>query len=175
MVDFTVANANDGEVTHDGANEASEVTPLISLKERRKQIVNDLFIDVKVPRWDEPEIFVRFAPVSATKFGAAMERRRKQKAEDWTLLANIDMLIDSCVGVYALLPDSDEKLSLCPGSPYGEWTKFDTDLGESLGITATRASDVCRSLYLTEGDLIDTANKIFRWSGLANEEADEAF
>lgn len=151
-------------------------TPLLVLKARREQIVNDLYIDLKVPRWDEPEIFVRFKPVSATKLNATIDRRRKSKHDDWSFLANADMLVDSCIGVYAVLNgNTDEKLSLRLNDANGEWTKFDPDLADALGVVANRAVDACIALYLTEGDLIDTANRLFKWSNIANEEADETF
>ena len=116
MVDFTVDEENDGEIVLEDSETAvfntNETTPLISLKERRKQIVNDLYTDIKVPRWDDPEVFVRFKPVSATKFAATMERRRKSKSTDWTFLANVDMIVDSCVGVYCLIEGNERKFSL---------------------------------------------------------------
>jgi hypothetical protein len=178
MVNFEINDASDGEVLSENEETAvfaGDKTPLISIKARREQIVNDLFVDLQVPRWDEPEIFVRFKPISAVKFAAAMERRRKSKAENWTILANADMLIEACIGIYAMINGDENKYSLRNGDQLGNWTRFDTDLSEALGLPVERAVDVCQSLYLTEGDLIEAANKLFRWSGLANEEADEAF
>jgi len=155
---------------------AEDATPLLSLKDRRKKIVNDMYVDIKVPRWDEPEIYVRFKPVSAVRLNAAIMKRRNSKADDWSFLANADMLVDSCVGIYGVFNnDATVKYSLRVDNPTGPWTKFDPDLAEALGIDAKRAIDSCIALYLTEGDLIDTANKLFRWSNIANDEADEVF
>jgi hypothetical protein len=180
MVNFEVNNGNEAEVpsqeeTGFAADAAAEETPLISLKNRRTEIVNEMYIDLQVPRWTEPEMYVRFKPISAVKLSNAIDRRRKQKSDDWSLLANADMLVDACIGVYAKVDGFDRKLSLRHDDHDGEWTKFDPDLAKALGVEADRAVDVCRALYLTEGDLIDTANRVFRWSGIANEEADEAF
>ena len=101
MVDFNVIN-DGNEVFPDDVSAAVEsspvLSPLSSLRSRREQIVNDLFTDIQVPRWDEPEIFVRFKPV-----------------------------------------------------------------------------DTCLALFLTEGDLLEVANKVVKWSGIANDEADETF
>lgn len=180
MVDFNVTNEegtgfpDDAAVVDDA--QTSVTTPLIVLKNRREQIVNDLFVDIKVPRWEEPEIYVRFKPVSATRLNAAIDRRRKSKTDDWSLLANADMLVDSCVGVYAVIDgNKDNKMSLRLNDANGPWTKFDPDLAAALGVEASRASDACVALYLTEGDLLDTAAKLFKWSGIANDEADETF
>jgi len=180
MVDFKI-NDDGSETTAVAGDVVAEVqapttTPLASLQARREQIVNDLYVDIKVPRWEDPEIYVRFKPVSTIKLNAAIERRRKQKGDDWSLLANADMLIESCVGIYAVFNgDTENKLSLSTTDPNGKWTKFDPELAKALGVDAQRATDSVQALYLTEGDLIDTANRLFRWSNVANDEADETF
>jgi len=177
MTEFILNNA--GSNQQDSAGEVgSEIvlSPLAALRARREQLVNELYLDIKIPRWDEPELFVRFKPVSAVRLNNAIERRRKQKGDDWSILANADMLIDCCIGVYATLEGNhDEKFSLRENDPHGTWTKIDQDLAKALGIEAERASDVCVNLFFTEGDLIDVANKLFKWSGIAGEEADETF
>jgi hypothetical protein len=160
-----------------GAN-YSAPTPLVSLKARRDQIVNDLYVDIQVPRWDNPEIYVRFKPVSAIKLNASIERRRKQKGDDWSLLANADVLVENCIGIYGVIPGESAQVSLRPNDPYGTWTRFDTDLAEALGLDTgpgSSAAKTCIALYLTEGDLIDTANRLFKWSNIADNEADETF
>jgi hypothetical protein len=179
-MEFTI-NGNDvGPAVQGGHPEVIEqdsipTHPLAALRARREQIVGELYTDIKVPRWDEPEIYVRFKPVSTTKLAASIEKRRKAKEDNWSILANADILIDACVGIYAVIPGSDQKLSLREGDPYGEWTKFDPALAEAIGIVGKRATDAVLGLYLTEGDLIDTANKLLKWSNIANDEADETF
>jgi len=181
MVDFNITNEEGTGFLADEPAAVADIstnitTPFLVLRNRREQIVNELFIDIKVPRWEDPEIYVRFKPVSATKLNATIDRRRKQKGDDWSLLANADMLVDSCVGVYAVVDgDKDNKLSLRLDNPNGPWTKFDPELATALGVDATRAADACIALYLTEGDLLETASKLFKWSGITNDEADETF
>jgi len=170
----------DFEVTQAGEQDevvtTAEFNPLVSLRDRRKAIIDDMFIDIKVPRWSEPEIYVRFRPISAVTLNKKVETRRKQGGEMWSILANADILADACIGIYGVMDgDLDNKISLRDGDPKGEWTKFDGFLMEALGLEATRASDAVMSLYLTEGDLIATANKLFEWSGIASNEADESF
>jgi len=183
MVDVTVdgngsgANAPEQELAPPmgaASAPASFDSPLLSLRARRAEIVDNLWVDLRVPRWDNPKIFVRYAPVSAVKLNTAIERRRKEKGDDWSLLANADMLVDSCIGIYGELDDGTQ-ISLRDGDPSGKWTTFDPDLAKALGVEVERAVDTVRSLYLTEGDLIDASNKLFRWSGIAGDEADEAF
>lgn len=177
MTEFTFSTGSvEDAAGSEGGNVQIDVSPLAALRARREQLVNELYIDIKVPRWDEPELYVRFKPVSAVRLNSAIERRRKQKGDDWSILANADMLIDCCLGVYAVMNgDTEEKLSLREGNPHGSWTKIDKDLANALGIEAERASDACMGLFFTEGDLIDVANKLFKWSGIAGDEADEDF
>ena len=179
MVDFKIDEEN-GQVSAGAEGAVEEVTtsstPLLSLRNRRTEIVNELYIDIQVPRWDEPELFIRFRPISATKLNATIEKRRKQKSDDWSYLANADMLIDSCVGIYAVVDgDHDNKMSLRLNDSKGPWTKFDPDLAAALGVESVRATDTVNGLFLTEGVMIDVANKLFRWSNIANNEAAETF
>jgi hypothetical protein len=175
MAEFNITT-DDGNVVFEGGAGAVEMTPLASLKARRAEILNELYLDIKVPRWDEPEIFVRFKPVSASRLNKVLEKRRKAGGEDWAILANADMMIDSCIGVYAVMGGNrDEKLSLRPGDPKGDWTRFDADLGAALGVEQALATATVRALFLTEGDLIEAANQLFNWSGISGQEADEAF
>ena len=78
-------------------------TALKSLKARREAIKKDLYIDLQVPRWDDPEIFVRYGPMDPTTAEKAIETRRKTKVADYMVLANADILARSCIGVFACL------------------------------------------------------------------------
>ena len=159
-----------------GESEKAAMSPLAALHARRAEIVSELYLDIKVPRWDNPEIYVRFRPASAIKLSNSLDKRRKTNQSDWAILANADMLIDACIGVYAVLDgEHDEKFSLRKNDPNGSWTTFDADLAEALGVTERKATAVVQALFLTEGDLIDTANKLFAWSGIAGDEADATF
>ena len=175
-MEFNIDAEGNDEFEPRGGSVPAQLSPLASLRARREEIVNDMYIDIKVARWENPEIYVRFRPASATKLSNSLERRRKAGGSDWAMLANADMIIDSCVGVYAVLDhDSENKYSLRPGDPNGEWTKFDGDLAEALGVSERRATAVVQALFLTEGDLIEVANKLFTWSNIAGDEADSTF
>lgn len=154
-------------------------TPLIALRARRDAIVKEMFKDIPVPRWDNPYIYMRFTPVSSTKFASVIERRRKQKGEDWGLNATADIMVASCIGVYAKYDDADdaEKFSLRVNDAGGAWTKIDTDLARALGLDpeTSNAAETCRALFLADGDLNAVADKLLKWSNIANTEADEDF
>lgn len=167
-------------------------TPLISLQRRQAALKKSLFTDMKVPRWDSPEldavddghnlkIVVRYKPVDGASFQAALEKReaQSQQRKDWMLLANADALVQSCLGIYAIVDnDWEHKLSLRPGDASGAWTKFDPDLAEALGIENPRnttAVAVCRKLYQSDGDLTDAAARLIDWSSKENEKIQEDF
>lgn len=156
-----------------------EPTPLFSLKSRREELLKKLYLDLKLPRWTSPEIFVRYRPVEAGELSEKVARREnmKQRPADWGVLANADILIACCEGVYACLDgDYDKKFSLRAGDWEGRWTKFDGDLALAVGLPENaRATDIVRAVYLTDGDLIDAANKLMEWSGQSNEQVSRDF
>ena len=170
-------------VTHTGQG-----SPLASLRARREALQEKLYLDLKVPRWDDdggPAIYVRYNPSSPAFLGKTIEKAKKQKPrpDDWMVNANADALIQSCVAVFAIEDGTppekatrEQQLSLRDGDPAGDWTRFDPDLGFSLGVEGVQsARAVVRKLYFTEGDLLAAASRLVEWSGVAAPEADEDF
>jgi len=161
------------------AEEPIVSTPIRSLRDRRTQIVEDLYTDLKVPRWENPQVFVRFNPINTTQMNASVKKRSNSKAPDWPLRANADVLVMSCVGIYAVYEDEpDVKYSLREGDPNGPWTKFDPDLCKALGIeegTTDQHVNAVKGLYFTDGDIGDAADKLLRFSNITNDEADGLF
>jgi hypothetical protein len=160
--------------------EASKpATPIFSLKSRRAEILKKLHIDLRVPRYEEPEVWVRFSPVDTTLMNASVTKHSKTKEKDWGLKANAEVLINSCVGIYAVFPENpDEKFSLREDEPNGEWTKFDMALAKALDIIPDEhapAISVVRKFYFADGDLVDTTERLLRWSNVSNNEADTVF
>jgi hypothetical protein len=160
-----------------GAAPAAPDSPLADLRARRQRQIDQLYLDLKVPRWDDdggPPIWVRYSPMDPGKSDEINGRReelRKADGKEWFTNANADLLIDSVVGVYA--KDGDATYSLRIGDPNGEWTKFDPDLAASLGIETSRARDVVLALYLTKGDLVTASLQLADWSGAVSVQADE--
>lgn len=151
-------------------------TAILSLKARREKIKENLYIDLQVPRWEDPEIFVRFGPIDSVRSEQAIERRRKTNSKEFGILANADILAQSCIGVYACLDGNREtKYSLNPDTPEGAWTKFDPILARNLGLITDSAVDVVRALYYTDGDLIQAATTLVDWSGKTNAQLESDF
>jgi hypothetical protein len=160
---------------------AADKSPLANLRQRREAIAAELHVDLKVPRWEDdggPSIFVRYKAATPGKVEGAREKRRKQRkalGDDWIVYANADILIDACVGVFALADDGKTELSLRDGDPYGEMTTFDPDLGFSLGLEDEGAVAVVRKLYFTDFDLTSACNDLCAWSGVRINDSEEAF
>jgi hypothetical protein len=151
-------------------------TAVLSLKGRRESIKKTLYTDLQIPRWEDPEVFVRYGPIDNTRTEKAIENRSKQKIDEVNILANADILINSCVGVFACLDgDYEHKLSLNPDDPEGPWTRFDPNLAKNLGLLTDKATDVVRALYITDGDLIMAANQLVEWSAQASTKLDSDF
>ena len=173
-----VVTVTPGPVVQADAAAPKRSVALQSIANKRKLLKKNLFIDLQVPRWNDPEIFVRYRPVESTVTEAAIEKRRESQdaVPEWLLLANADILVLACDGVYACLDgDHTVKYSLRAGDPEGSWTKFDPDLGAALEVPIPTANDVVRALYLTDGDLIAAANRVVEWSSLKGAEVNTNF
>lgn len=170
---------------HVGAPPVPSDSPLADLRKRRQAALETLYLDLKVPRWDEdggPAVYVRYAPIDPAAAIKAVQKRSKARPrpDDYQLLATIDVLLGACRGVYAVEGDPADgqvtRYSLRDGDPYGEWTRFDHDLANTLGIEHERAVDIVRGLYFTDGDILGAYAQLSEWSGLtAQTQADEAF
>lgn len=148
------------------------------LKDRRQEIASAQVLHRKVPRWTDPEIWVMYQPVDfdpADKARREADKVQGPAQSTAILLANVDCLILACVGVYAILPDDEERthLSLRPNEPNGELTKFDKELAVALGLNSqATARQVVRTLFITEGDILNHAGELAKFSGYAGGEVD---
>lgn len=159
---------------------ASEVGPdrlsvLGQLKERREQILQTEHLDLPVPRWSDPEIVVRYKPVPHRYFAAGQKLVDKTTGKDKAKIevqANIDVLIQGCTAVFARLDGQD--YSLRPGDPKGDFTTFDPDLAENLGLgDGATARETVMALFLVDGDIMSHAASLAKFSGYRETEADE--
>ena len=188
MVEVNIENGtDDGEVEIDMPSwpEATvEITdddsPLFELKSRREKIANELVKSFQIARWDNPEIYCEFSIIEPSALAKAIQKREKQKnrKDDWVAWAYCDILAPACKRVYGIVnEDFETQYSLRKGDPNGAPTKVDHDLARALGLDPNEvsAAETFRKLFFSEGDLIDFATKIFRWSSIVGEEADETF
>lgn len=154
------------------------------LASRLAAVRDSLTKDLEVPRWLETvgfRVFVRLRPLSPDRNAAVVEHYQKSKQEDWRTLANAHLLVDSCVGIYAVDPKRpDEKLALRPGDPDGPWPTFaDEGLARMVG-APTRAEGgsaiaTCRALYLTDADLAVAVVQLGEWSAATAEDDERGF
>jgi hypothetical protein len=155
--------------------ESDRLSVLGHLKERREQIKQSATTDLPVERWTDPEIFVRFKPVDHGIIRAGGNRVESAQPKDKARIeveVNSDVLIRGCVGVFARI--NGKEYSLRPGDPRGDWTKFDADLAENLGLNEdSTAREVVKALYIFDGDIMSTAAKVAEFSGYRDKIADE--
>lgn len=137
-------------------------TVFAALRDRREQAKAELFTDLKIPRYDPP-IYVRFKPVPQARIDGMNKAAEKSKAKDATVAANAAILADATIGVFEVI--DDQKVSINPSDREGEWPRFDSDLAELFEVRATKAADVVREVYMTDGDIIATVTQLGVWSG----------
>jgi hypothetical protein len=170
----TNTTSDDGHTPEVNAGRAG-LSVLDNLATRRQQIREDLTEDIPVPRWTDPEIVVKFAPIDHDDLNKARtvvtkaQRGARSVAE---IHANCDILIKACKGVVAVI--DGEEYSLRVGDRNGEPTLFDPDLAAALGLDGENATarQTVRALYLTDGDIIATADRLVRWSGYRLQQVD---
>lgn len=156
--------------------EAAEGSVLSSLRARRRKSVENLHFDLEVPRYDPP-VYVRFKPVSQQKVEDTYRRTEKRKGQDRTVVTNAIILAEACLGVFEVI--DGREVSVDPDDRDGEWPKFDERLGKLLTSIEdgerppSRASDVVRKLYLTDGDIISTSQDLSYRSGYAQEQLEK--
>jgi hypothetical protein len=196
MVDVMVTKEGDSppEAAPEPEVELPVRTPRLSLRLQRQEILDNLYLDLKVPRWttvdDEGkrEIYVRYAPIQSALVEQSIRRRsgEEYRQNEASLLVHADLLVNHCRGVFAVMDDDfDRKYTLALDEegntlpyPTEEWTRFDRGLARALGMAEFQwgvATDICRALYVTDGDLIDASNELSGWSSAKNERAAEDF
>jgi len=155
---------------HEGEVSAAPASGLAALRAQRAKIKESLHLDLKVPRYEDPAVYVRYRPMNAGQMKRILEKAKSSKHPDAVALANATILAECTVGVFEL----DAK-----GKPIGEpdqWLQFGPELAEYLGEPELkRAADVVRSLFFTDGDIIATAGRLTEWSGFAKAEAVEEY
>ncbi len=149
---------------------------LARIRARRQEIVENLHLDLKVPRWDDdgdfPPVYVRYRPIPIGKLIEIGERSNQDKDPDAVMQAEAALLVELCDGVYMLGPDG-QATSFDPEGALGDWPKPGPRLAAALGVDSQLPSvDVLRNLYFTDGDLVEASDKLAVWSRRKAEEAD---
>ena len=162
-------------------SETNEGKPsiILSLKERREQVLKEQVLRLPVPRWNNPTIVVLYIPVDhgfIRNSQKRIEKAPKDRQSEVEMEVNSDILIRGCVGVVAVIDGVD--YSLRPGDPHGEPTMFDADLAENLGLDGAggrppTARAVLRHLFIADGDVLSAASEVIKFSGYREAEADE--
>lgn len=167
---------NGTDALDEGAVDTGRLSILGQLDKRRQQILEKEWLDLAVPRWTDPEIFVRYKPVEHEHFSRGTQRVDKATPKDRPkveLEVNIDILVRGCIGVFARIEGKD--YSLRPGDPHGDWTTFDEDLAQNLGLpSGAGARQVVKGLFIIDGDIMSHGSSLGEFSGYKEAEADTA-
>jgi hypothetical protein len=148
------------------------------LEQRRREIVDAQVLTLEVPRWTDPKLLIRFAPVDheILKRGAELQERVKKegdvaKISSTEINTNADILINACIEIVMQTNDGKE---LGVGVD-GRHTKFDQDMAISLGMPeSSTARAVCKEIFITSGDLLLASKKLGEWSGYREGAVEEA-
>lgn len=145
------------------------------LKTRRTEILQGQHLDLPVPRWADPEIIVRYKPVTHDEIRRAqttVEKAPKDRRAQVEVNGNCDILIRGCVAIIARIDGQD--YSLKPDEPKGDFTTFDSDLAANLGLEeGSTARQVVKALFITDGDILSHAQALVHWSGYKETDADD--
>lgn len=179
--------------TEEPLTTAPEPTQFSSLLLKKKAILNALHKDIEVPGWDRlggEKVFLRVRPLTSDEFDGPAKKYGGDKAGSEGrrgLLMNCEWIVKATIAIFAKTEDCDclavdpqrerceHMKSLSPGNPDGPFTTFsDPSLAQILECTPTAAA-TCEALFLREGDLLVAAGRILRFSGFAQNVADEDF
>lgn len=161
--------------TEPGTIDTGGLSILGSLKERRLEVFNAQELRLPVPRWDNPEIVVKYKPVDHKLIRKTQDKVEGIKDKDKKFQAeidgNADLLIRGCVAVVAIV--DGKEYSLRPDDPHGEPTVFDMDLAQNLGLgDRVTAREVVKALFIAEGDIMSASQALVQFSGYRETEAD---
>lgn len=177
--------------THDEAgDDQPRPTPppssiLGQLGQRRAQLAAAQKLTLRIPRWGDddggPRLFVIYRLLGREELQKANQAIEKAKAPvrnqvEWT--KNLDVLVNACEGVFAILPDDFDKArladctrySLNPEDPEGELTRFDAALAASFGMDPDQSSarQVIQHVFISDGDILQHFSRLAEWSGYTN-------
>jgi hypothetical protein len=89
------------------------------------------------------------------------------------VLANADVLVEHCVGIYEVTADGKE-VGLDPDAP-DAWPRYGPRLAELLGVEAPTPVAACIALFATPADLVTHAGQLAQLSGFDVSAAEERF
>lgn len=144
--------------------EASEDSVLGNLAAKRQQIVEGRVLKLPVEGWQDPSIIVHYKPLSMKQVRSSMkktERADKEGNAEGIVDANAGALVDACTKIVI---GSNEY-------PQGFGTP---EIAEALDCDQ-RAVEVCRAIYIDDGQISSAAAQLLHWSGYIKETIDADF
>jgi hypothetical protein len=150
---------------------------IAAIKAARVEIIDNLFIDLRVPRWTAKGVplFVRFSPLSTETMSKVQKRFEKVKDDSKQWQADAEVLLRSAQGIFWREEDGVDR-SIDPDEAEGTLAHFDRHLCDLLGWEWTGyAVDVVKYIYVTDLSISATLEEVFEWTRQASEKAEETF
>lgn len=166
------------DVSEPGQMKGARGSGLAGLRGKRAKAVEALHIDLPVQRSEEKygqRVIVRYRAFTGAEADSTRKRFKKDRRDGVDVIANSVILAKCCLGIFTEVERDDPDA----------WMKFDPELAEVLltdedgvvdqsALADIRSSDeVVRLLYITDGDVMKTAEKLSDFSGFSLEELDE--
>jgi len=141
---------------------------LASLRAEREKAAEKLYLDLPVPRYDN--LHIRVQPIEQADVKRIGERFKKSRDQEAPVKQAATIVATACIGIFSR-GENGEPL----GDP-SEWPTFDAEVAAAIDRPdLTRAVDIVRAVYLTDGDIIATQVRIGEWSGYSTEQLDSEY
>lgn len=174
MDELTDVPQTTAEASQNGQHEPDSV--LEALRAQRARHVADRHYDVDVPGYDGL-LVLRLGPIASPVLTRLRLRAERSRSPDVDFNLNADTIIAACRAVLGRARREDMLVPL--KDTEGEPVRIDDRLAELLGIDATVARDVLRTLFeganSPELAVAATGGSYVDWAASANAEADEEF
>lgn len=134
----------------------TDTSPLAGLRRKLGEARERRTLDLVVPslRDHEGGVFVRYAPRVTFARAQQLREQRRRKAKGttgWEIDAELDFLIESCVGVYAVVDGKPYGFSDAAPTNPDDWPRLSDETVEDIAAVLPgdheRALDVARALF----------------------------
>jgi len=134
---------------------------LDQLKARRAEIAKGVHFTVKVPRWTDPSVAVRFEAPDSDELDRAYRRLDKAKTGHAKFDINSKFLAGLVTDVFVIDDTTND----------AEPVSFD-QLAAALDIPAS-PQDALKALFFTQPDMLATLDALAKWAGEEGERVDD--
>jgi hypothetical protein len=158
-----------GDATEDQTAIGFDQSPFERLRRKRRQIAEVKDLDMDIPGYGG-ELVCKYKLLNWDHIRRIGSKHQNSRDPQRLLLAQMDLLIEACVGFY--YRKGDELKPLHPDKP----VRYDLSLAEILDIELDEqpsARKVCLGVFVNDLALVDHHQDLLTWMRGAQEEVDE--